>query len=385
MAELTADDMVGAERDFDARMRADLPPALLRAHWQALTSKHGGLVSWSVARRDDVYKKDRFTLELEFSRGTSYALVVFDARGQVVGLFFSENLTPATSAGGPTLEGEVPLAVGPLALPGSLTLPRETAGRAPAVVLVAGSGPSDRDETVGNAKPFRDLASGLAARGIASLRFDKRSYAHPETFDARTTTVETESLIDAVAAVGLLRQRAEIDPTRIFVVGHSLGALLAPEIAERAAPIAGLVLLAAPGRPLPDLVLEQLRARGEAPAHLATLQARIRALPGLAPSETVLGVPARYWQDLAQRDELARAANLKLPVLLLRGEHDQQVAAIDQEIWLDALSGHTAVEAATLPGLSHLFVPEPTTEAAPHVAADVIARIADFILKLSAT
>ncbi len=385
MAALKANDMAGAERDFDAKMRSQLPPALLGAHWGSLVSKHGPLAAWRVARRDGLYNKDRFTLELEFASGISYALVVFERAGQLVGLFFSERLKPAASAEPLADPGDVALSVGPLALPGTFTPAQGVAAAAPGVVLVAGSGPTDRDETVGNVRPFRDLARGLAERGVASLRFDKRTYAHPEAFDKVKGTVETETLVDAIAAIELLRTRREVDAKRIFVVGHSLGALLAPEIAERAGAMAGMVLLAAPGRPLPELILEQLRARGASTASLSGVEAKVKGLSQLAPTEIVLGMPALYWQDLAQRHEMERAANLHLPTLLLHGERDRQVAAIDQQLWERALSGRTQVEAKTFPGLSHLFVPDPAGDAPPHVPPEVIESISEFVKRVSAS
>ncbi len=182
----------------------------------------------------------------------------------------------------------------------------------------------------------------------------------------------------------MLRARPEVDGQRLVVLGHSLGALLAPEIAARAGGVSALVLLAAPGRPLPDLFLEQLRARNAMPGELTALAAKVRALPTLSPTEPVLGVPAAYWQDLAKRDEFAAARALGRPVLLLRGTNDQQVAAIDQERWVSELTHHVPLESATLPGLDHLFVqggmPAPTE---PHVSQDVVERIAAFMSSLN--
>ncbi|HEX3851246.1 MAG TPA: hypothetical protein VHW01_09800, partial [Polyangiaceae bacterium] len=106
----------------------------------------------------------------------------------------------------------------------------------------------------------------------------------------------------------------------------------------------------------------------------------VRTLPQLAATELVLGMPASYWQDLAKRDEMSIARGLGRPVLLLRGANDRQVAATDQERWVQALSGKVPLEAATLPGLSHLLIPsDAAATAAPHVPEDVSSRIAAFI------
>lgn len=383
MAALVTDSAESAEGDFDARVRAQLPPPLLRAEWQAIQTKHGALSSWRVASRDSRFGKDRFTLELQLADRITYALVVFEPAGKIVGLFFSDgprHEERPVEVPNPRVK-EIVVTVGPVDLPGTLTLPDAAEkGPVPGVVLIAGSGPNDRDETVLNAKPFRDLSVGLAARGIAALRYDKRTFAHPELFNDQTSTVEDEVIVDAVAALGVLRDRPEIDLQRIFVVGHSLGALLTPEIAHRAGGVAGLVLLAAPGRPLPEIMLEQLLNRGAKASDVALLAARVKALPHLAGTESVLGMPASYWQDLEKRDELTIARDLRRPVLLLRGAMDRNVAAIDQEHWVNALSGRVPVQAATLPGLNHLFLRNDSSEAArAHVPEEVSSRIADFI------
>ena len=384
IAALIADSPDSAERDFSERVRTGLPPPLLRVMWHGIERKHGALGSWRVVKRDSDYGKDRFTLELQFANSIMYALVVFEPAGKIIGLFFSDAPHDKPQAVDPPdpRGKEVSVSVGSLELQGNLTLPPEVgAARIPGAVLIAGSGANDRDETVLNAKPFRDLAFSLAARGIATLRYDKRTFAHPELFVAeKSPTVETETIADAVAAIGVLRSRPELDPQRLFVIGHSLGALLAPEIASRSGDIAGLVLLAAPGRPVLEVTLEQLRNRAAKASDLAPLEARVRGLPQLAATELLFGMPASYWQDLDKRDEMQIARDLGRPVLLLRGGSDQNVFAIDQARWVQALSGKVPLEAATLPGLSHLLVPADTaTTGSPHVPPDVSARIAAFI------
>src|SRR5205814_1805761 len=141
------------------------------------------------------------------------------------------------------------------ALPGTLLLPKGK-GPFPVVVLVHGSGPSDRDETVGGTRVFRDFADGLADRGIASLRYEKRTKQHPTEF-ARTYTIDDETTDDAVAAVAFVRMQPGIDPKRVFLAGHSQGGMMAPRIAQRSPGLAGIALLAAPARQLQYLVLDQ--------------------------------------------------------------------------------------------------------------------------------
>ena len=124
-----------------------------------------------------------------------------------------------------------------------------------------GSGPQDRDETLPPNKPFRDLAWALASQGITVLRYEKRTkvYASRMVKDVDTLTVQEETIDDAVEAVAFLRARPEIDPQRVFVLGHSLGGgFLAPRIGAADPAIRGLVILAGSARPFEDVILDQM-------------------------------------------------------------------------------------------------------------------------------
>ena len=147
-------------------------------------------------------------------------------------------------------------------LPGLLTLP-DGAGPFPAVLLVHGSGPQDRDEAVGPNRPFRDLAVGLAALGVASLRYDKRTFAHGKRLaDALQgrLSVEEEVIRDALCAAALLRAEPLIRPDRVYLLGHSMGGMLAPRIDAEGGAFAGLIFWAGTPRTLDALILEQNEA-----------------------------------------------------------------------------------------------------------------------------
>ena len=144
-------------------------------------------------------------------------------------------------------------------MPATLTIPNGT-GPFPAVVLVHGSGPNDRDETYGPNKPFKDIAWGLASVGIVVLRYEKRTKQYPQESAAiQNFTVQDETIYDALAAVELLNNSSIVDHSKIFVLGHSLGGMLAPRIALQESQIAGLIILAGATRHLEDLMLEQTR------------------------------------------------------------------------------------------------------------------------------
>src|SRR5688572_12707809 len=207
------------------------------------------------------------------------------------------------------------------------------AGPFPAVVLVHGSGSNDRDTSIGPNKPFRDLAEGLASRGLAVLRYDKRTRTHASRIARlRDFTVKEEVVDDAVAAVKKMRETRGIRADRVFVLGHSLGGMLAPRIAAADPSIAGLILMAAATTPLEQAIVNQARylamLDGQVSAEeqmtldsAAKLAAAVRAIQPSDPPivSSPFSAPASYWLDLRGYDPTAAASRLKQPMLVLQG------------------------------------------------------------------
>lgn len=285
-------------------------------------------------------------------------------------------------------------------LPGILTVPKGE-GPFPAVVLLQGSGASDKDEAVGNLKPFRDLAEGLAEHGVAVYRFDKRSYVYGMELAAnKQITLADEYLEDAVNAVQLLAGQERIDPDRIFVLGHSLGGNAVPAVSRelKKAPVkaCGFIMMAASPRPLDVLMREQYdflysllpevtaEQQAEKDAMFAELD-KLQELDSLSEDDTVAGVYSAYWKWLADYDILQAAEEIDKPVLLLQGEEDYQVTMEDFGIWKEALGEKENWRMISYPGLTHTFVSGQKTEGsavyarAGSVDARVIQDIADFV------
>jgi dienelactone hydrolase len=370
-------------KEFNAQMTAALPAAKLRDVWANLKTQFGALKSTLDERvTTPGTGMTAVVLGAQFENAALNVIVAFDADNKTAGLRMvprpAQNQQPATPTSDRFKEEQVTVGSGDWALPGTLSLP---IGRIiGAVVLVHGSGPNDRDETLGPNKPFRDIAWGLADRGVAILRYEKRTRQYGGKMAGNNTlTVKEETVDDAVLAAALLRSRKGIDPKRIFILGHSLGGTLAPRIAKADPALAGLIIMAGATRPLPDVARDQL-------AYLASLN------PGSPSPEEGLqmllkAAPESYWKDLETYKPAQAAATLTLPLLILQGERDYQVTQADLQGWRDALKGRPNVTIKSYPTLNHLFMvgegkATPAEYQRPGKVADfVLDDIADWIGK----
>ena len=308
---------------------------------------------------------------------------------------------PAYSKPDSFQERSVTVGDDPFKLPGTLTVPKGK-GPFPAVVLVHGRGPNDRDETVGAIKVFKDLAEGLASRGIVVLRYEKRSKLYLARMQSKPYTADDEVTDDAGSALDVLREQPEVDPKRIYVLGHSLGGYMAARIAEEDGKVAGIIVLASNARPLEDVIVAEAEAmlsqtpandtpaaaqqRATELANIKTAAARVKKLETADEDQpNVLGLPAAYWVDLKGYDPIALAKKIGVPMLVIHGERDPDVPMKDFEIWKAGVAGFKNSSAKSYPPLNHLLVAGEgkSTEAEyrkpGHVAPEVIDDIAKFI------
>jgi dienelactone hydrolase len=283
-------------------------------------------------------------------------------------------------------------------LGGTLTLPVGN-GPFPGVVLVHGPGPNDRDEAIFATKMFADIAEGLSSRGIAVLRYDKRTKIYGPQMSPLPFTLNEETVEDAVRALALLRTQPGVDPGRVFVLGHSLGGYAAPRIAKRDGKLAGVIVLAGNARRLEDISLAQAEAMlasrgGGTPEQQQRLEvmkeeaAQIRNLAaGKEHPDVLLGHPVEYFLDLQGYNAPAAAKLLDLPMLFLQGDRDFQVTMADFALWKASLAGAKNVVFSEYPALNHLFTEGQGTSSPDeyrkggNVAPEVIADLAAWISK----
>ena len=344
----------------------------------------------------------------KFKKHVFDAKVVFNSSKQISGLFFvpSQAASKYKTADYVKLdsfsEREIMVGSGQWILPGTLTLPKNH-GPFPAVVLVHGAGPHDRDESIGPNKPFRDLAHGLATKGIAVLRYEKRTKAFPLQMAAlmNTLTVKEETIDDVLTAVAMLRKTDNIDTSRIFVLGHSLGGYIIPRIGKLDSKITGFVIMAGSVRPLEDMALEQLSyifsldgiITDSEKISLEKLKVQVAKVknselsPYTPATELPLGVPAAYWLDLRRYQPAEMAKDISRPMLIIQGGRDYQVTEADFQLWKKTLSLQENVEFKLYKKLNHLFVEGEDIstpaeyEISGHIAEKVIEDITIWIKK----
>lgn len=291
-------------------------------------------------------------------------------------------------------------------LNGILTIPDQSAGPVPAVVLVHGSGPSNMDAQTGSNTPFKDLAEGLSEKGIAVLRYDKRTYIYAnELKENHDLSVKEETIEDAILAADLLRNDPRIDPKKIFIVGHSLGGMLAPRIDAEGGDFAGLIMLAGSPRQFEELLIEQdynvanslnWFLKGIAKKQTVALEAKMSNLYEMSDEEAkmtpVLGkhVMAYYFKEMGEHPSVDYLKKLDKPLLILQGGKDVHVSVDKDFDGYKALLGDRANASFKLyPNLNHLLMPavygeirkaKKEYQVAQHVDSEVIDDIAEWIL-----
>lgn len=356
---------------FDETERAKITPENLQKLWTSVKAQLG-----AVEFVDPIQSKVQgefyaVTLEGKFERDAQTFVLMFNKTEKLVALYMPPKAIAYTKPFYVNTdlytESSVYLQSSGHQLAAIVTVPKN-ATNFPVVVLVHGSGPSDMDGTVGPNKPLKDIATGLASNGIGSVRYVKRTVIYQAEF-SKAFTVKEEVIDDAVAAIALAKTVKGADLKNIYLLGHSLGGMLAPRIAALAPDLKGMIIAAAPARKLTDIIVEQNKyiiaqakdTTGKAQKYLDEAlkvieESRITKLsPTLKADSVIIGLPASYWVDLNNYNQVAAAKASLKKVLVIQGGNDFQVSETDFNLWKAGLAGKTNATFKFYPEVNHLL------------------------------
>lgn len=358
--------------ELSDNLKSALPAGVLSTEITALTGQLGAYKGIESAATDSNSVHRNVTLNVAFERATLPVTVRFKPEGEIDDFFYNTTGSavpyskPSYDKPETYTEKEVVIGQGEWALPGTLTLPAGSSkGPFPVLILVQGSGPNDQDESLGALKPFRDLAVGLASKGIAVLRYEKRTREYTHQYSANpSATIKEEAMDDALAAVDLMSRTEGIDSKSIYILGHSQGGFMMPRLlqADSRHQIAGSVIMSGPGGNLFDLLVEQftyLVGLHQMPQTTLDLFKTQFALlngkdfdPAHPPKEFIL---PKWWVDLRGYEPAEMAKTQSGRMLVLQGGRDYQVPASQLDIWKNALKNRSDVVYKLYPKLNHFY------------------------------
>lgn len=357
---------------FDSVMASQFTATMLENMWQSVPKYMGeykGFTTVESTKKDSI---DLVAVRCEFEKTKMDLQFAYNNSQKIVGMYFvpPKNKTaytmPEYAQQNKYYESTLAVKSGTMVLPGVLCIPNHVKNP-PLVILLAGSGPNDKDESIGPNKVLKDLAVGLASNGIATYRYDKRTLVYGK--EIKDVTIYSEVIDDAMNAIAILKKNPNFKQSNIYIAGHSLGAMCAPLIAKKSKSINGIILLAGNARPLEDLILEQYQyifsadsIDKEETKELEKLKNQINTIKDskllkMAKAEYLpLNVPSGYWESLNKYHQIEVAKKLKQPILIIQGERDYQVTIQDFNLWKQNLSQQSKNKFISYPSLNHLLI-----------------------------
>lgn len=341
--------------DLRTNLSAADMSALCVLQWKQLEKRLGCLCQQSAMQRvfDDSLKMDQ--CYLDFKNGKALFSLLTDKQHHVVGYNLSLITVPqgekdSITASHLYIEEDTMICNGRIQLPATYCRPVGNQSH-PIVVIVHGSGPTDRNGTIGANHPYRDVAHWLASYGIATLRYDKRTFI----YGVRSNEIggplnyDTEVVDDAVKALEIASHLPGVDSKRVFLLGHSLGGMLAPRIlAASKTPVAGMIACAAPARSLRELMRSQFR-------FMAQLQGGTNEKAESLADLIYMKMPTTYRSLAEAYNPVAEARSKHLPMLFLQGGLDFMVTGKDFNLWKQGLGSRKDVSFVWIPNCDHLL------------------------------
>ncbi|HSW77576.1 MAG TPA: alpha/beta fold hydrolase [Candidatus Chromulinivoraceae bacterium] len=386
---------------FSPQLRAVASAETVHTAWSSEVSKSGAVTHIGESTAEQTDQGVRIRTPVVFEHGELVIFMSIDDQGLLNGL----RLAPAAAEWSEPsyaklrrfTEHEVTVTADSLDVGATISIPVGS-GPYPGVVLLGGGGPFDRDETDGANKPLKDIAWGLASRGIAVLRFDKVNYVHSQVAASPKFTMMDEYVPHAVAGVHMLQQQRDVDIHKIFILGHSMGGKVAPQIAAAEPSVAGLVIMAGDAQPMQQAAVrvaryvDTLNSTASTKSAVATIEKQAALVDSsqlsisTPASELPFGFSGAYWLSVRDYDPVATAVALEKPMFILQGGRDYQVTVEDDlSRWKAGLSQNPNVKIRIYKADNHLFFPgkgrsTPAEYGAPqHVDPAVVADIARWL------
>lgn len=312
---------------------------------------------------DSNNEKETYFFYSEFEKMKLDIKITFNEENKIIGFFFvpHKEFKKENSLG-----KELNIKSNNLELKGTLLTP-ENDSLKKLVIFIHGSGPNDRDETIFENKPFKDIAESLYKRGIASYRFDKKTFSNPESFNDNST-IDEEVTIDIINIINYFKNDNQFSNYEIIILGHSLGAYLTPRIINKSNKVSKAIMLAGNARSLDKLIIEQynylyeLNSTEDLKSELGKLKNQISFLHSkkfnfnTSKENLPLNLSANYWQSILDYNPLKEVKKVKIPMLILQGERDYQVTIKDFELWKKSLDNNKKATFICYPKLNHLFI-----------------------------
>ncbi len=403
--DMVSGDFSTTANNFNEDISKQLDEQKLKQAWESVVAEIGEYVGFYSATTEVIDNYLVATVILEFQFNAVIITTTYDSDEKIAGInlnYFTIEKDPVSNENfeehAVTIGEEYPL-------DGILTLPKN-AENPPVVLIVHGSGPTDKNGTVFSNTPLQDIAHQLAEQGIASLRYDKRYYSYPEqaAILGADLTLEDEVLEDVNYAIDLLSNETRIDSSNIFVLGHSLGGSLAPYIAHSNDVVKGIISVAGTLRPIYELSYDQNKALAETilngdydDATIDTITSQMEQveidiqilrndLSEIPDDQILLGAAAGYQKSVKEYAGENYIDDINIPTLVLQGSADFQVSAtVDYPLWQTALQGNDLAEFHLYENLNHLMMPTSGKqdlseyEVKNTVSSEVIDDIASFI------
>lgn len=382
--QMEQDDFTQTCELFSGDIKAVLSKAGMEDAWKQTVASIGSYIKYFDTIVQETEEATIVISTLEYEKSGLEIKYTFNSAGEIDGIWLNYCTIPSNTED----FQEEAIEIGEYKLEGILTIPNNVE-EAPVAILIQGSGQSDMNETIGANRPFEDLAHELAKQGIATIRYNKRFYQHPEYAD-ESITIADEILEDANAAVEFAQKYENVDSTRIIIIGHSLGGMVAPVICEENPTVAGMISLAGSPRNLADIIYDQ---NEEAMAvmdlsddikseQLAKVKTEVEKIKALTAEDTgsYFNANAKYWYSLNQLNSGEVAKSLEIPMLFLQGSADFQVY-IDKDFmeWKKILNNKTNCTFKEYSNLNHLFMN--TNGKSDITEYDSVGKVDDTVIK----